>query len=57
MIYPGHNYGDTPTATIDIQLQTNPFLQHNTFGEFLAHRMDGKVANTQLPPKPDWKPE
>lgn len=26
VIYPGHNYGDTPTSTIGEQLKTNPYL-------------------------------
>lgn len=55
-MYPGHNYGPTPSATLDEQLRDNPYLQHATVAEFVAHRMTGKTPNTQLPPAPAWTP-
>jgi glyoxylase-like metal-dependent hydrolase (beta-lactamase superfamily II) len=39
IIYPGHNYGDTPTDTVGHQKQTNPYLQCSSLEEFLAGRM------------------
>ncbi|PRP95417.1 putative polyketide biosynthesis zinc-dependent hydrolase BaeB [Enhygromyxa salina] len=57
-MYPGHDYGPTPSATLDAQLRDNPYLRHATVGEFVAHRMDGKTPNTSLPPAPsDWQPD
>ena len=56
VMYPGHNYGATPTATLDAQLQSNPYLKLPTLEAFVQHRMDGKTPNSQLPPEPDWSP-
>ena len=53
---PGHNYGDAPSASLDEQLKTNPWLQHPTLEDFVLHRMDGKTPNTKLVP-PLWPPE
>ena len=39
VVYPGHNYGPTPTDTIGNQKQTNPYLQCGTQKEFLTERM------------------
>ena len=39
IVYPGHNYGPTPTATIGQQKQTNPYLQVASLEEFLNERM------------------
>ena len=39
VVYPGHNYGPTPTDTIGHQKQTNPYLQANSVEEFLGERM------------------
>ena len=39
MIYPGHNYGPTPTDTLRHQKKTNPYLQANSLQEFLGERM------------------
>lgn len=57
LMYPGHDYGPTPSATVDEQLRDNPYLQHRTVAEFVAHRMTGKTPNTPLPPPPEWVPE
>lgn len=38
-IYPGHNYGPTPFATIKSQKETNPYLQCESLEEFLSERM------------------
>jgi glyoxylase-like metal-dependent hydrolase (beta-lactamase superfamily II) len=56
IMYPGHNYGPTPMATLDEQLRANPYLRHVTVREFVAHRMDGKTPNTPLPPAPAYSP-
>jgi hydroxyacylglutathione hydrolase len=39
IVYPGHNYGPTPTATIGEQKRTNPYLQCSSIAEFLGERM------------------
>lgn len=39
VIYPGHNYGPTPTDTIGNQKRTNPYLQADSLEEFLGERM------------------
>ncbi|MCH9682297.1 MAG: MBL fold metallo-hydrolase [Deltaproteobacteria bacterium] len=55
-MYPGHDYGGSPSSTVDEQLAQNPYLQHGTVEDFVRHRMDGKSPQTSLPPRPDWKP-
>jgi hydroxyacylglutathione hydrolase len=37
-VYPGHNYGQTPTSTIGQEIETNPYLRCKTFEEFRALR-------------------
>lgn len=37
-VYPGHDYGATPTSTIGHELETNPYLRCKTFEEFRALR-------------------
>ena len=39
IIYPGHNYGPTPTDTISHQKESNSYLQCNDLKEFLSERM------------------
>ncbi len=39
VVFPGHNYGPTPTDTIGHQKQTNPYLQCHSLKEFLVERM------------------
>jgi hydroxyacylglutathione hydrolase len=39
VVFPGHNYGSTPTDTIGNQKQTNPYLQCHSLKEFLVERM------------------
>ncbi len=39
VLYPGHNYGPTPTDTIGHQKQSNPYLQCSSLDEFLGERM------------------
>jgi glyoxylase-like metal-dependent hydrolase (beta-lactamase superfamily II) len=53
-MYPGHNYGPVTASTLDAELKENPYLQHHTVREFVAHRMQGKTPGTQLPPPPEW---
>ena len=55
VVYPGHNYGQTATARLDAQLESNPYLRLGTVDEFVKHRMEGKQPDSPLPPKPtDW---
>ena len=35
IVWPGHDYGKTPTSTIGNEKKTNPFLLCNTFQEFI----------------------
>ena len=57
-LYPGHNYGQTATSTLDEELATNPFLVLPTVADFVAHRMQDRVPGTRLPPAPDeWAPD
>lgn len=37
-IFPGHDYGATPTSTIEKQLQTNKYLRCKSLEEFMATR-------------------
>ncbi|HVZ74175.1 MAG TPA: MBL fold metallo-hydrolase [Polyangia bacterium] len=37
-VYPGHDYGATPTSTIGHEIRTNPYLLCKTFEEFRALR-------------------
>ncbi|HEX3698632.1 MAG TPA: MBL fold metallo-hydrolase [Polyangia bacterium] len=37
-VFPGHNYGQTPTSTIAHELRTNPYLLCQTFEDFRALR-------------------
>lgn len=53
-MYPGHNYGPVTVSTLDEELAENPYLQHATVTDFVAHRMEGKVAGTELPSAPEW---
>jgi len=39
VIYPGHNYGPLPFATLAEQKQTNPYLQAENMAGFLDQRM------------------
>jgi len=39
IIYPGHNYGTVPFATLAEQKKTNPYLQCHSLEEFLTERM------------------
>ena len=56
VMYPGHDYGDTPMAKLDAQLESNPYLKLATVKDFVTHRMQGKTAGSPLPDKPDWAP-
>jgi glyoxylase-like metal-dependent hydrolase (beta-lactamase superfamily II) len=37
-VYPGHDYGATPTATLAHEMRENPYLRCATFDEFRARR-------------------
>ena len=39
LIFPGHNYGATPYASLASQKKTNPYLQAKNIDEFLYSRM------------------
>jgi len=39
VIYPGHNYGATPFATLGEQKKTNPYLQAKSMEDFLIGRI------------------
>ncbi len=39
IVYPGHNYGPTPTDTLGHQKKTNDYLKCNSLEEFLHERM------------------
>lgn len=39
VIYPGHDYGPTPFATLASQKKTNPYLTCSNLEEFLSERM------------------
>lgn len=39
IVQPGHDYGETPTATLAEELATNPYLTRTDREEFLAYRM------------------
>jgi glyoxylase-like metal-dependent hydrolase (beta-lactamase superfamily II) len=39
LLYPGHDYGPVPVATLKEQKQTNPYLQCKDLEEFLHERM------------------
>ena len=53
-MYPGHNYGPVTVSTLDEELAENPYLQHQTVRDFVAHRMEGKTPGATLPPPPEW---
>ncbi len=39
ILFPGHNYADTPTSTIGEEKKHNPYYQAHSLHNFLAHRM------------------
>ena len=49
IIYPGHDYGPTPTSTLISELEENPYMQFPTLDGFVQHRMKGRTPNTVLP--------
>ncbi|WP_428264962.1 MBL fold metallo-hydrolase [Haliangium sp.] len=56
IIYPGHDYGPTPTSTLTMELDGNPYLAKPTLDSFVSHRMEGKTPGSALPRRPDWTP-
>ena len=36
ILFPGHNYSDTPTSTIGKQKQSNPYFQFHSLKQFLG---------------------
>lgn len=56
-LYPGHDYGPSPTDALSRQRQTNPYLKFDTVQGFVQHRMTGKTPNSALPTPPDWSPD
>ncbi len=55
IVFPGHNYGESPSSTLDAELKTNRWLALPTLREFVEHRMEGRQAGTVLP-APAWPP-
>lgn len=43
VIYPGHNYGKTPTSTIGLEKASNPYYQCRDEEEFVHLRLHGRV--------------
>lgn len=43
VVYPGHNYGKTPTSTIGFEKANNPYYQCGSLEEFVELRMHGNV--------------
>lgn len=43
VVYPGHNYGKTPTSTIGNEKANNPYYQCGSLEEFVELRMHGHV--------------
>lgn len=39
VIYPGHDYGETPTSTLGAQMASNRFLNTNILTEFVERRL------------------
>ncbi|MBS2027408.1 MAG: MBL fold metallo-hydrolase [Deltaproteobacteria bacterium] len=39
VVYPGHDYGDTPTNTLGSEIAVNPYLKLATEDAFVAYRM------------------
>jgi hypothetical protein len=56
VLYPGHDYGPTLTASLDELLAQNPYFQHETLESFVNHRMEGKTPGSSLPTPPAWSP-
>ena len=55
IVFPGHDYGDTATSTLGVELRSNRWLAHPTLADFVRHRMEGRTPNTPLP-TPAWPP-
>jgi hydroxyacylglutathione hydrolase len=55
IVFPGHNYGTTPSSTLDTELRTNRWLAHPTLKDFVTHRMEGRTAGTKIG-APPWPP-
>ena len=55
-LFPGHNYGPTPSSPLATQTATNPYLTAKSLDDFIAHRMAGKTPGAKLPAEPDWTP-
>ena len=39
VVYPGHDYGDSPTSTVGNEKNTNPYLQAKNKDDFLQKRL------------------
>ena len=52
VIYPGHNYADKTTSTIDEQSEGNPFMHFDECDDFVEYRMHthDKIRNTPYHP-------
>ncbi|MEM7304947.1 MAG: MBL fold metallo-hydrolase [Pseudomonadota bacterium] len=52
MIFPGHNYADNSTSTMQEQIEGNPFLHFDDCNQFVEYRMHthDKIRNTPYHP-------
>ncbi len=52
IVYTGHNYGDRPTSTMEVQKEGNPFLHWRDVDAFVRYRMEihDKVRDTPYGP-------
>lgn len=51
-VYPGHDYGQTPTSTVGWERTTNPYLLCKSEAEFVELRTGGKPHRPTRGPRP-----
>lgn len=56
VIYPGHNYAEQSTCTLQEQLHGNPFMQFDVLEDFVHYRMHYHDKHRSSPYKPENKP-
>jgi len=49
VIHPGHNYAVTPTATMEDQIEGNPFMHFDSRDDFVEFRMHAHSRNRSAP--------
>lgn len=52
-VYAGHNYGDRPSSTMQVQNEANPFLYWHEVEDFVRYRMEihDKIRDTPYGPE------